>query len=90
MGIVRQTGYSTLDVHQATTSVAVLDSTGKLVMKSILETKAATILPAPAPLARAPRLLCPPESGVGVNFPVNIANPGMLLSGAKSTPTISQ
>src|SRR5438105_519254 len=33
-----------LDVHQATISVAVLDSTGKLVMESILETKAATIL----------------------------------------------
>jgi len=33
-----------LDVHQATISVAVLDSTGKVVMESILETKAATIL----------------------------------------------
>src|SRR5947209_15420191 len=36
--------YIRLDVHQATISVAVLDSTGKLVMESILETKAATIL----------------------------------------------
>ena len=36
--------YIGLDVHQATISVAVLDSTGKLVMESILETKAATIL----------------------------------------------
>ena len=36
--------YIGLDVHQATISVAVLDSTGKLVMGSILETKAATIL----------------------------------------------
>ena len=36
--------YIGLDVHQATISAAVLDSTGKLVMKSILETKAATIL----------------------------------------------
>ena len=35
--------YIGLDVHQATISVAVLDSTGKLVMESILETKAATI-----------------------------------------------
>ncbi len=34
--------YIGLDVHQATISVAVLDSTGKLVMESILETKAAT------------------------------------------------
>ena len=33
-----------LDVHQATISATVLDSTGKLVMQSILETKAETIL----------------------------------------------
>jgi len=36
--------YIGLDVHQATISVAVLDFTGKLVMESILETKATTIL----------------------------------------------
>ncbi len=36
--------YIGLDVHQATVSAAVLDSTGKLVMESILETKGATIL----------------------------------------------
>jgi len=36
--------YIGLDVHQATISVAVLDSAGKLVMESIVETKAATIL----------------------------------------------
>ena len=36
--------YIGLDVHQATISAAVLDSAGKLVMESILETKAATIL----------------------------------------------
>src|ERR1700694_4412896 len=33
-----------MDVHQATISVAVRDSAGKLVMESILETKASTIL----------------------------------------------
>ena len=33
-----------MDVHQATISVAVADSRGKLIMESILETKAATIL----------------------------------------------
>ena len=33
-----------MDVHQATISVAVMDSRGKLIMESILETKAATIL----------------------------------------------
>jgi transposase len=36
--------YIRLDVHQATISVAVLDSAGKLVMEAILETKAETIL----------------------------------------------
>ena len=36
--------YIGLDVHQATISVAVMDSRGKVVMESILETKAATIL----------------------------------------------
>lgn len=36
--------YIGLDVHQATISAAVLDSTGKLLMESIVETKAATIL----------------------------------------------
>lgn len=36
--------YIGLDVHQATISVAVMDSKGKVVMESILETKAATIL----------------------------------------------
>ena len=36
--------YIGLDVHQATISVAILDSTGKLVMEAILETKSATIL----------------------------------------------
>jgi len=36
--------YNGLDVHQATIGVAVQDSTGKLVMESILETRAATIL----------------------------------------------
>src|SRR4030081_809825 len=36
--------YIGLDVHQATISVAVLDSAGKLVMEAILETKAETML----------------------------------------------
>jgi hypothetical protein len=36
--------YIGLDLHQATISVAVLDCSGKVVMESILETKAATIL----------------------------------------------
>jgi hypothetical protein len=33
-----------LDVHQATISAAVLDSTGKLLMELVLETRASTIL----------------------------------------------
>jgi transposase len=41
---VNDAKYIGLDVHQATISAAVLDSTGKLVMESILETKAATVL----------------------------------------------
>ena len=41
---MNDTKYIGLDVHQATISAAVLDSTGHLVMESILETKAATIL----------------------------------------------
>jgi hypothetical protein len=36
--------YIGLDVHQATISVAILDSAGNLVMEDILETKTATIL----------------------------------------------
>jgi hypothetical protein len=36
--------YIGLDVHQATISATVLDSTGKLVMESILEMKAETSL----------------------------------------------
>jgi transposase len=41
---VKSEKYIGLDVHQATISVAVVDSTGKLLMESILETRAATIL----------------------------------------------
>ena len=36
--------YIGLDVHQATISVAVMDSQGKVVMESIVETKACTLL----------------------------------------------
>ena len=41
---MNQEKYIGMDVHQATISVAVLDSSGKLIMECILETKAATIL----------------------------------------------
>jgi hypothetical protein len=41
---MKDTKYIGLDVHQATISVAVLDSSGKLVKEAILETKAETIL----------------------------------------------
>lgn len=36
--------YIGLDVHQATISVAVMDSTGRIIMESILEAKAATVV----------------------------------------------
>jgi|SRR5579859_657761 len=39
-----QEKYIGMDVHQATISVAVMDSKGKLIMECIIETKAATIL----------------------------------------------
>ena len=41
---MNQEKYIGMDVHQATISVAVMDSRGKLIMESIVETKAATIL----------------------------------------------
>jgi len=41
---MNQEKYIGLDVHQATISIAILDWTGKVVVESILETKAATIL----------------------------------------------
>jgi hypothetical protein len=42
--LVTDAKYIGFDVHQATVSAAVLDSTGNLVMEPILETKATTIL----------------------------------------------
>ena len=42
--LVNDEKYIGLDVHQATISVAVMDGSGKVVMESILETKAATIV----------------------------------------------
>jgi hypothetical protein len=41
---MNQEKYIGMDVHQATISVAVMDSSGKLIMECILETKATTIL----------------------------------------------
>jgi transposase len=41
---MNQAKYVGMDVHQATISIAVLDSAGNLVMESIIETKAATIV----------------------------------------------
>jgi hypothetical protein len=41
---MNQEKYIGMDVHQATISVAVMDSSGKLIMECILETKAATNL----------------------------------------------
>ena len=41
---MNQAKYIGMNVHQATISVAVMDSAGKLILESILETKAPTIL----------------------------------------------
>ena len=41
---MNSTKYIGMDVHTATVSVAVLDFSGKLIMESVLETKADTIL----------------------------------------------
>src|SRR5579864_2899894 len=41
---MNQAKYIGMDVHQATISVAALDSAGKLILESVLATKAATIL----------------------------------------------
>jgi len=46
--LVNSEKYVGLNVHQAAISVVVMDPRGKLVMESILETKAATILEFPA------------------------------------------
>src|SRR5271169_826259 len=42
--VMKQEKYIGMDVHQATISVAVMDSNGKLIMECVLETKPATIL----------------------------------------------
>jgi len=39
-----QEKYIGMDVHQATISVAIMDSQGKIIMESILQTKASTLL----------------------------------------------
>jgi hypothetical protein len=39
-----QDKYIGMDVHQATISVAVMDSSGKLIMECVLETKAGTVV----------------------------------------------
>ena len=41
---MNQEKYIGMDVHQATISVAIMDSKGKLMMECILETKATTLL----------------------------------------------
>ena len=56
---MNQGKYIGMDVRQATISVAVMNSSGKLVMECILETKAATIL-VPADLCGGGQH-CPPE-----------------------------
>ena len=57
--------YIGMDVHQATISVAVMDSTGKVIMESILETKSSTILEFLGGLViRLTQTACSPCGGV--------------------------
>ena len=41
---MESTKYIGMDVHKEATTIAVLDASGKLVMESIVETKAATMV----------------------------------------------
>ncbi len=55
------TKYIGMDVHKETISIAVLNSSGKLVMETIIETKASTVLElaCTSPLKKEPgRLGC--------------------------------
>ena len=51
---MESTKYIGMDVHKDAISIAVLNSSGKLVMESIIETKANTILEFVAWTAREP------------------------------------
>ncbi len=51
------TKYIGMDVHRETISIAVLDSAGKLVMESVIETKAITIVEYVRGLLMFPRLV---------------------------------
>jgi hypothetical protein len=42
--VMESTKYVGMDVHEQTISIAVMNSAGKLIMESIIETKAITIL----------------------------------------------
>ena len=53
---MNQAKYIGMDVHQATISVAVMDSAGKLILESILETKATSAMP-PVRNCPSPRTL---------------------------------
>jgi hypothetical protein len=62
--------YIGLDVHQATISVAVWDSAGKLVMEAILETKAETISETTSSLSVSDRVRSIPGIFSGGGRPV--------------------
>jgi hypothetical protein len=76
---VNQAKYIGMDVHQATISVAVMDSAGKLILESILETKAATILQFIGGLRGS--LLVTFEEGTSAAWPMDVQSPaiGILL-----------
>src|SRR5258708_12721176 len=83
--------YIGLDVHQATISVAVMDSQGKVVMESILETKASTLLEFLAGLRGS--LFVTFEEGTWAAWLYNLLKPHVtevLVCNPRKTPLLKQ
>jgi hypothetical protein len=80
---MESTKYIGMDVHKDTISVAVMNAAGKVVMESILETKAATILQFIRGLRGnlLPWSLMPPKNPNSFCIPwQQKVNPAMILS----------
>ncbi len=80
--------YIGLDVHQATISVAVLDSSGKLVMEAILETQTSRVQdnfrvadhPGVGTTVVCVLAVCPSRAGRWHSYPVPRQNHDQLLN----------
>ena len=66
-----KTKYIGMDVHKETISIAVLDCTGKLVMESIMEAKAATMVQSIEVLRTGARMSSFPQTQN--LFPLNLS-----------------